>query len=90
MGDFTIDFGPLAGGIILLLITLLLLKMTQCNSPSIGVHNLLAVYMVASVCVPGGMSLYNLADAGGLKVIMFFFIFIILKNNVVVIKDNTN
>ena len=79
VGDFTIDYGPIAGVIILFILTVIMMKLSYCRGPGIGLHNLLAVYFVACVCVSGGMSLYNMADAGGLKVIVFIILYIVLK-----------
>lgn len=80
VGDFTIDYGPIAAAIILCILTAIMLRLSNCRGPSIGLHNLLAVFFVASVCVSGGMSLFNLADAGALKVFVFIILYIVLKN----------
>ena len=80
VGDFTIDYGPIVAAIILCVLSAIMLKLSYCRGPSIGLHNLLAVYFVASICVSGGMSLFNLADAGALKVFVFIILYIVLKN----------
>lgn len=80
VGDFTIDFGPVVGFIILLVLSKLLTRMARCNKSQVGLHNLLVVYMVGSVCIPGGMTLFNLSDySGGLKIIVFLFFYFFIK-----------
>ena len=64
-------------------LTMLMYRMSQSRAPNIGLENLLSLNLVAFVCIPGGMTLYNLADYNGLKIIVFILLYFYIKNNTV-------
>lgn len=76
VGDFTLDFGPLFGGLILLLM-LLLIKSNLPRGNIIGIHHLCAVYIL--IMIATGFYQYPLSDNGGnlylLAYIILYFYF---------------
>lgn len=65
IGDFTIDFGPLCGALILIINTLIVLHLTKSRNNDILFHQLIILHLTMSICIQGGMSLYQFADIGG-------------------------
>ena len=80
VGDFVMDFGPIIGGIIMLLLTSITTQSARCKSSKIGLHHILILYIVAWVCLPGGMTLFLLSDYAGLRIVVIAFYYILLKN----------
>lgn len=80
VGDFVMDFGPIIGGIIMLLLTSITTQTARCKSSKIGLHHILILYIVAWVCLPGGMTLFLLSDYAGLRIVVIAFYYILLKN----------
>lgn len=79
IGDFTIDFGPWIAPVIILLFTLFVLINTQSNDNEIAFHQLLLIYLVACICMQGGMYLFAYSDTSGFKLIALFLLYFILK-----------
>ena len=80
IGDFTIDFGPLGGTLILIIITLCTLYLTKIRNNSIAFHQIVILHLVMSICVQGGMSLYQFADIGGaIQILLYIIVYIIFR-----------
>ena len=81
VGDFTLDFGPYVAPLIFLLFTGLILLLTKPQKNKIEFHQLLLIYLVACICMQGGMYLFAYSDTSGLKMVTLFTLYIILKWN---------
>lgn len=81
VGDFTLDFGPYVAPLIFLLFTGLILRLTKPQKNKIEFHQLLLIYLVACICMQGGMYLFAYSDTSGLKMVTLLMLYIILKWN---------
>lgn len=79
VGDFTLDFGPYVAPLIFLLFTGLILLLTKPQKNKIEFHQLLLIYLVACICMQGGMYLFAYSDTSGLKMVVLLMLYIILK-----------
>jgi oligosaccharide repeat unit polymerase len=73
VGDFTLDFGPVAAPLIFIIFAIFFLKNTRIRNFRIRFHQLILVHFIMCVCMLGGMKLYPFSDVGGnLQVIVYF------------------
>ncbi len=80
VGDFTIDFGPVIGSLILLFFTVFVLIKTKIRDGIIRFHQLILLHFVMNVCVIGGLKLYPFSDVGGnLQLIVYFIAYILFR-----------
>lgn len=73
VGDFTIDFGPIIGGIIIILFSLLFCSLTKPNRQSLSFSQLIIVYFAVLIPFQGGMYLFNFSDGGNYTIMAFVF-----------------
>lgn len=75
VGDFVLDFGPLATVFILCFFAALFCSMIKVRSHKISFHNLLIVYFVCSICVPGYLYLFPYSHMANFQIITIFLVY---------------
>lgn len=79
VGDFVLDFGGTTTAIVFILFSIIFTQLTRTNAPNtIPFHRLVLAYFAMSVCMQGGMYLFNYAFEGNLQIIailLFYAIF---------------
>ena len=79
-GDFLIDFGPLFGTLILVIISMFFIKITRARGSLIGFHQLIILHLVIVNCTIGAIKLFPFSDVGGnLQLIVYFLAFIVFN-----------
>lgn len=79
VGDFTLDFGPYIAPLIFILFTMFILTYTKPKENKIAFHQLLLIYLVACICMQGSFYLFAYADTAGLKIVVLFILYFVLK-----------
>lgn len=79
IGDFTLDFGPWIAPIIIILFSLFIRIKTRMKEDTITFHQLLLIYLVACICMQGGMYLFAYSDMSGLKFITLFLLYYLFR-----------
>lgn len=79
VGDFAIDYGPVLGLIIIIIISLTVYNKSKIRGDTICLHQLLILHILLYMCTIGGLKLFPFADAAGLQVIVYAIIYKILK-----------
>ncbi|MBR6936256.1 MAG: oligosaccharide repeat unit polymerase [Prevotella sp.] len=79
VGDFALDFGPVGAFVIFVVFNVIVVYHTRPRDGTIKLHQLLLLYFALSICMQGGMSLYNFADGGNLQIVMIFLIYFYLR-----------
>ena len=78
VGDFTLDFGPIWGGLILLFSSVILCRLTRPHKKGvIYFHQLLLVYFSMSVCIQGGMYLFYYSFKQNFVIIAYFLLYLL-------------
>lgn len=81
IGDFTIDFGPFFGTIIMVLMTFFFRTRVKPINNQYRFCQLILLHFVMYMCMMGGLKLYPFSDvAGNLKVIVYFTAYLLFKN----------
>lgn len=79
VGDFVLDFGGITTAIVFILFSIIFTRLTRTNAPNtIPFHRLILAYFAMSVCMQGGMYLFNYSFEGNLQIIailLFYAIF---------------
>lgn len=65
VGDFTLDYGPLWGMVIIIALTILFIALTKTNEGKIPFHKLIILYFVLCINCQGLMYLFSFSDTGG-------------------------
>lgn len=81
IGDFALDFGPVATAIIIFSFSTLFIFLTRSNIRYIKFHQLIIVFFVMTVCVQGGMYLFNFSFKNNIKIVAFLFFYFLFKIN---------
>lgn len=79
VGDFTLDFGPYIAPIIFLIFTSLIVCLTKPKQGKIAFYQLILIYFVACICMQGSFYLFAYADTAGLKIIVLFILYFMMK-----------
>lgn len=79
VGDFTLDFGPWIAALIIILFTIYVNRRTKAYNHKIAFHQLILIFLVACICVQGGMYLFSYSDTAGLKLILFIILFYLFR-----------
>lgn len=79
VGDFTIDFGPVAAVIIFIAFNTWVLFQVRPRDGTIKVDQLLLLFFVVCVSVQGGMSLFSYSDTSNFRIIMFMSLYMYLR-----------
>ena len=78
VGDFVIDFGLILTALLFIIFSILFTRLTPTNGPNtIPFHRLILVYFAMSVCMQGGMYLFNYSFEGNLQIIAILIFYII-------------
>ena len=82
VGDWAIDFGPVAAFIFLLLISFIFTKSTYVQRRKIYFHQILLLHLLIIVCTQGAFKLFPFSDVGGnLRLIVYITAFFLFKYN---------
>ena len=80
IGDFTIDFGPIGGAFVLIIITCFTFYVTKIRNGTMAFHQIVILHLAMSVCIQGGMSLYQFADIGGaIQIALYIIVYIVFR-----------
>lgn len=80
VGDFTIDYGPYIGGLIIVLFSIFAIKKTKIKDGRILFYQLILIHFVMCVCIQGGMSLFSFSDvAGNINIMMYVIAYVCFK-----------
>lgn len=78
VGDFVLDFGGMRTAIIFIVFSFLFTKLTRTNEPeTIPFHRLILLYFAMSVCMQGGMYLFNYSFEANLQIIAILLFYIL-------------
>lgn len=87
VGDFTIDYGPVAAVIIFVIFNIFVLSQIRARDDTLKVHQLLLLFFTVCVSIQGGMTLFSFADlAGNLRIICIFSLYIYLRYHEVLLE----
>lgn len=73
VGDFTLDFGPFAAVIILILMSCALTSITRVRMGVISFSQLLVIFLALLIPLQGGMYLFTFSDGGNYTLAAFAF-----------------
>lgn len=100
VGDFVMDFGVVGTAILFVILTLFLLYIVRIKGHIMGLHQMLAIYFVLTICAQGGMYMFSFAYSGNWKIIGAIFLYFILlfdynatpkkERKYIVLKSATN
>lgn len=86
VGDFVLDFGPVAAVVIFIVFNLYILTVIRPRDGTIKLHQLLAVYFTMCICMQGGMTLFMYSDGMNLKMVVFFLLYVYLRYHDVLLQ----
>lgn len=87
VGDFTIDYGPIAAVVIFVVFNIFVLSQIRARDDTLKVHQLLLLFFTVCVSIQGGMTLFSFADlAGNLQIICIFLLYIYLRYHEVLLE----
>ena len=86
VGDFTLDFGPIIPVFIFLVFNVLIIFLIKPKNNKLKVYQLLLVYLIACICLQGGMTLYSYSDLGALRLIAIALVYTYLRYHEVLLK----
>lgn len=86
VGDFTIDFGPIAAAVIFVLFNLWVISEIRPRDGTIKLHQLLLLYFTLCICMQGGMVLFPYADTANLIIVIFALLYAWLRYHEVLLK----
>lgn len=82
VGDWAIDFGPIAAFILLIMISAIFSKSTYIRDGKVYLHQLILLHLLVVVCTQGAFKLYPFSDVGGnLRLMVYFTTYFLLKYN---------
>ena len=80
VGDWAIDFGPIAAFILLALIAVIFSKTTYITHGRVYFHQLLLLHLLVIVCTQGAFKLYPFSDVGGnLRLMVYLMAYFVFK-----------
>ena len=75
VGDFTFDYGPVGGAIVMLLLSLLMIQLTRPQKKIIYFHQLILLHMCMKVCGTGSMKLFPfMGIVGNVEMIAYILV----------------
>lgn len=86
IGDIAIDYGPIVGALIIIMMSLFFLNKTYARGNIVPFHKLLLLHFLLYMCVIGGIKLFPYADGGNLKIIICIILYFTFKSDY--IKQN--
>lgn len=78
VGDFVMDFGVVGTAIFFVVLTIFLLFVVRIKGHIMGLHQMLVIYFVITICAQGGMYMFSFAYSGNWKIIGTMFLYLIL------------
>lgn len=81
VGDFVIDFGPLATVVIFIICALVALSQIRARDGTIKVHQLLLLYFTLCIHAQGGMCLFAFSFTGNLRIMAFGALYAYLRGH---------
>lgn len=87
VGDFTIDFGPVAAFLIFVIFNAWVLYATRLRHEKIKIQQALLLYFTMCICMQGGMTLFSFSDTANLKIICFaiLYAYLVMRENVLAV-----
>ena len=86
VGDFTLDFGPVAAVIIFIVVFGWILTQIRPRDGTICLHQLLLIYITVCICMQGGMSLFSFSYTANLRLITMLLLYAYLRYHEVLLK----
>lgn len=77
VGDFVLDFGPLAAVVIFIILSSIFYRIIRIRRKTISFHSLLIVFFVACISMQGGMYLFYYSFMQNLQILAFVFIYVL-------------
>lgn len=75
VGDFTFDYGPIGGAVVMLLLSLLMLHLTKPYNKQIYFHQLIMLHLCMNICGNGSMKLFPFAGIiGNVEMIVYIMV----------------
>jgi len=80
VGDWAIDFGPIAAFILLVIITVFFSNTTYIRHGRVYLHQLILLHLLIIVCTQGAFKLYPFSDVGGnLRLMVYLMAYFVFK-----------
>lgn len=80
IGDFLLDFGPILGTILILVISSKIIELSKVHDRKVKFHQLILIHATLYLCVIGGLKLYPFSDVGGnLKLIVYAVLYMTFR-----------
>ena len=79
VGDFTIDYGPVAAFVIFVVFNLLVIRAIRPRDKILSLQQLLLIYIVICINIKGGMTLFPYSDTNNLQLITFAMLYVYLN-----------
>ncbi len=86
VGDFCIDFGPVATVIIFILFAWLITHYTREREGEIPVYKLLLIFFTLCISLQGGMTLFSYSDSGNLRIAVLVLFYTYLRYHEVLLR----
>ena len=77
VGDFVLDFGPLATVVIFVILSSIFYRIIRIRRKTISFHSLIIIYFIACVAMQGGMYLFYYSFMQNLQILAFMFIYVL-------------
>lgn len=81
VGDFVIDFGPVATALLFIIFSFIFCRITKPHRRIIRLDQLLLIQLAADICMHGGMYLFYYSFSGNYIIIMYVLIVILFRLN---------
>lgn len=69
VGDFTIDYGPVAAFVIFVVFNLIVVTQIRPRDGTLRLDQMLLIFFTACICMQGGMTLFAYSDTAGLRIV---------------------
>jgi oligosaccharide repeat unit polymerase len=79
VGDFTIDFGPVASVFIFIIFNSIVIYLIRLKEGKLKLHQLMPLYLTICIQLQGGMTLYSYADLGMLRILTLSGVYTYLR-----------
>ena len=77
VGDFVLDYGPLAAVVIFILLSFIFFRIIRIRRKTISFQSLIIIYFIACVAMQGGMYLFYYSFQQNLQILAFMFIYVL-------------
>lgn len=86
VGDFTIDFGPVAPVFIFLLFNIIAIYLIRPRDGTVKVRQMLILYLVICINLQGGMTLYSFSDLGTMRIVVLVALCVYMRYHEVLLR----